>query len=200
MIEDLEGFLDFSESNMERQYRRKLQAIQREPEDKDFPREYLESDAEHRFKVSLPLRVRYGAVIALTTSVEWSVNFLVKQLKEPTGVKLHNYKEIVHAMRELDKRTKIGKTEVVSDYEALVYVRNCIAHNAGLEEHYRHPDKLRDAVKRLTGFTLARHPFLKGNHICIEKGALNPYIRQFSEFIVELYKAMYHQGLARNGA
>jgi len=37
MIEDLEGFLDFSESNMESQYRRKLQAIQQEPTKRMFP-------------------------------------------------------------------------------------------------------------------------------------------------------------------
>jgi hypothetical protein len=76
MIGDVKDFLEFSESNIDWQCRRELQAIAHRNDLDDFPqgyRENLESGAEHRFKVSLPLRVRYGALLALTTSVEWSV-------------------------------------------------------------------------------------------------------------------------------
>src|SRR5690348_8496849 len=85
-IGDVEDFLDFSESNIEWQYRAELQRIAREAASADWPdgyREHLEGNAEHRFKVSLPLRVRYAAVIALVTAVEWSVDYLAKRLKVP---------------------------------------------------------------------------------------------------------------------
>src|ERR1700723_2832186 len=79
MIGDVKDFLEFSESNIEWQYRRELQAISHRKDFDDLPlgyRDNLEQGAEHRFKVSLPLRVRYGALLAFTTSVEWSVKFL----------------------------------------------------------------------------------------------------------------------------
>ena len=40
-------------------------------------REHLEENAEFRFRVSLPLRVRYAAATSLVTSVEWSIRHLV---------------------------------------------------------------------------------------------------------------------------
>lgn len=73
MIGDVKDFLEFSESNIDWQYRRELQAIAHRKDFDDLPPGYhhhLEQNAEHRFKVSLPLRVRYGAVLAFTTSVE----------------------------------------------------------------------------------------------------------------------------------
>lgn len=73
MIGDVKDFLEFSESNIDWQYRHELQAIANGKDYDDFPPDYrhhLEQNAEHRFKVSLPLRVRYGAVLAFTTSVD----------------------------------------------------------------------------------------------------------------------------------
>ena len=52
MIGDVQGYLDFSENNIEWQYRTELQAISRRAETEDFPhgyREHLEDNAEHRF-------------------------------------------------------------------------------------------------------------------------------------------------------
>ena len=202
MIGDVEEFLKFSENNIEWQYRRELQDIHRKTETEEFPAEYkkhLETNAEHRFKVSLPLRVRYGAVVALTTSVEWSVGFLVKRLKKPVRKKPEGRNGTVHMLLELQQRTGVGITDIVRDYEALVHVRNCIAHSAGIEEHYRFRDQLAEAVNRLAGFALDNwHLF--GKHVCIEKGALNPYVRRMSELIVSLHKAANEQGLLHSDA
>ena len=73
MVGDIEDFLEFTESTVDWQLRREMLAIRRRAEVEEFEpgyREHLETNAEHRFKVSLPLRVRYSALVALTTSVE----------------------------------------------------------------------------------------------------------------------------------
>lgn len=197
MIGDVEDFLDFSESNIAWQHRRELQDIDRRAETEKFPegyKEHLQANAEHRFKVSLPLRVRYGAVIALTTSVEWSVSFLVKRLEVPSSERPRGRNETVHGLLELQQRTGVGKIETVRDYEALVQVRNCIAHCAGIEEQYQFREQLAVAVDRLVGFGLGQwHLF--GRHVCIEKGALNRYVQQMGGLIVSLHKAAHGQGL-----
>lgn len=197
MIGDVEDFLEFAEANIEWQYRRELQDIRRRAETEEFPsglREHLETNAEHRFKVSLPLRVRYGAVIALATSVEWSVGFLVQRLRAPLSERPKGRNKTLHGLFELQQRTGAGRADAVCDYESLIHVRNCVAHGAGIEEHYQFRDQLAPAVGRLAGFSLGnRHLF--GRHVCIEKGALTPYVRQMGELIVELHKAAHEQGL-----
>ncbi len=200
-IGDVEDFLEFSESNIEWQYRRELQDIRRKAEMGNWPdgyQDHLEGNAEHRFKVSLPLRVRYAAIVALATSVEWSVGYLVKLLKEPLTEKQKGRNETVHAMFELQKRTGVGTVGIVQEYEAIVHLRNCIAHSAGIEEHYQFREQLTAAVDKLAGVSLDNWHYL-GKHICIAKGALNPYIRQIGDFVVALHKATHEQGLLRSG-
>jgi hypothetical protein len=55
MVVDVKDFLEFSESNIEWQYRRELQAIDHRNDLGDIPtgyRDHLEQNTEHRFKVS----------------------------------------------------------------------------------------------------------------------------------------------------
>jgi hypothetical protein len=86
---------------------------------------------------------------------------------------------------------------IVQDYEAVVHLRNCIAHNAGIEEHYQFREQLAAAVERLKGVSLDNWHYL-GKHVCIAKGALNPYIRQIGDLVVALHKATHQQGLLRS--
>ncbi|MCE1181723.1 MAG: hypothetical protein LWW81_05370, partial [Rhodocyclales bacterium] len=58
MIGDVKEFLEFSESNIDWQHRRELQAIAHRKDFDEFLPEYqdhLEKNTDHRFKVSLPL-------------------------------------------------------------------------------------------------------------------------------------------------
>jgi len=197
MIGDIGDFLDFSEMNIEWQYRRELLSIKQQAEAEEFPmgyKEHLEANAEHRFKVSLPLRVRYGAVIALTTSVEWSIGFLSKWLQSPLPTEPKGRNRTVHALIELNNRTVSNRSDLVSDYEALTHIRNCIAHNAGIEQHYRHRSSLIKSIERLRGFSLDNWHFI-GKQVCIEEGALKPYIDELRQFIVTLHQACHEQGL-----
>jgi hypothetical protein len=197
MTGDLKDFLDSSERNIEQQYHHECESVQRRAETEDFPggfAEHLLLNAEHRFKVSLPLRVRYGALLGLTTSVEWAIQFLVESLRAPLRPTPKNRNPTVHALSELAARTRLGKDELVQDYEALVHVRNCVTHAAGIVKHFKYRDELCSAVGRLVGFSIDKWHFI-GEHICIQRGALNRYIENTTQLVVALHEACYEQGL-----
>lgn len=201
MIGDVQDYLDFSENNIECQYQTELQSIRHCAEAGDFEgfpedyREHLEVNAEHRFKVSLPLRIRYGALLALTTAVEWSVAYLVQSIKipinEPAGIN-----KTVHALGVINRYVGLKHDESIKDSEALVWLRNCIAHCAGIERDYKYRDNLPKAIKRLKGFSLANWHFL-GIHVAIEKNALDKYIEEMKHLVVDLHKAAHEQGFLK---
>lgn len=199
MIGDVKDFLEFSESNIEWQYRRELQAIDHRKDLDDFPtgyRDHLEQNAEHRFKVSLPLRVRYGALLAFTTSVEWAVGYLNKCAASPVSDDRDGTNLTVKTLREFAASVAIDASVVIDDYEALVQIRNCIAHSAGIIETYRYKESLPSAVARIDGIALANWHFF-GDQVCIEKGALEPHIDRAAKLVVSLHTAMRERGLLK---
>lgn len=203
MIGDVQDYLDLSESNIEWQYRSELQSIRRRAEAGDFEdtphgyREHLETNAEHRFKVSLPLRIRYGALLALATAVEWSVTVLTQHLIEPIGEKPEGKNKTIYVLEVLNERTGLGRDDPIKDFEALVWVRNCVAHSAGLERDYEYWDQLPGVVQRLNGFSLANWHFF-GSHVAIEKGALDKYIQEMKYLVVDLHKAVHEKKVIRS--
>ncbi|WP_313954094.1 hypothetical protein [Accumulibacter sp.] len=199
MIGDVKDFLEFSESNLDWQYRRELQAIAHGKDFDDFPpgyRHHLEQNAEHRFKVSLPLRVRYGAVLAFTTSVEWAIAYLNQCAVSPVPALKYRTNLTVKILRDFSARASVDAGAVIDDYEALVKIRNCIAHSAGIVESYRYKIDLPAAISRIDGITLANwHLF--GDQVCIEKGALEPHIDRAAELVVSLHSALRERGLLK---
>ncbi len=199
MIGDVKDFLEFSESNIDWQHCQELQAISRRNDLDDYPpgyREHLEENANHRFLVSLPLRVRYAAVLAFTTSVEWSVKFLNMRAVTPVPEKRDGTNQSVRILRELVARTQLSAGPAINDYEALINVRNCIVHSAGLLETYQFKDTLPAFVARLRGLSLANWHFF-GDQVCIERGALHPYIDEMGKLVVDLHRLMHEKGLMR---
>ena len=202
MIGDVADFLDFSEINIELKYRQELQGIHESDENGELPseyREHLEENAKYRFEVSLPLRVRYGAVLSLITSVEWSVRIFEQWLKQPICYenKPKGCNETIYAISELQNRTGISSADIVEDYKAFVHVRNCIAHNAGIEDRYKYQSDLVEAVNRLSGFSLDNWGFF-GKQVCIQKEALTPYIEKIRDFIVICHESAEAKGLLRD--
>lgn len=203
MIGDVQDYLDFSENNIEWQYRSELQAIKLRAEAGDFEgiphgyRQHLETNAEYRFRVSLPLRIRYGALLALATAVEWSVTYLADNLVTPLETVPTGKNRTIHALEALNERTGLGCDGPIKDLEALVWVRNCVAHSAGLERDYKYRDKLPEAVERLSGFSLANWQFL-GSHVAIEKGALDGYIQEMKHFVVDLHKVAHEKKVIKS--
>ena len=187
MIGDIIDFLEFSENNIEWQLRRELQEIRRRDELEGFPpgyryREHLEENAKFRFGVSLPLRVRYSAVISLVTSFEWSMRLLVKHFKVPNC----KNETIRCMMKGLQDFARIQRNEDITVFEDLLQVRHCIVHSAGLIRDDKYSEKTSASVGKLDGFSLENWHFL-GTHVHIRRGALNPYAERMKQFVIELY-------------
>ena len=87
---------------------------------------------------------------------------------------------------------------MIDDYEALVKIRNCIVHSAGVVATYEHKHDLPNAVARIKGISLANWHFF-GDQICIERGVLESYIDLTSVLVVELHAKMREQGLFKCG-
>jgi hypothetical protein len=199
MIGDVKDFLEFSESNIDWQHRRELHRIAQDKGVDDFPpgyRHHLEQIADHRFKVSLPLRVRYGALVAFTTSVEWAVSYLNRCSSEPILDKKDSTNLTVKILREFTARASVDSQVVIDDYEALVKIRNCIVHSAGVVATYRYNQDLPKAVARIKGVSLADWHFF-GDQICIERGALEIHMHQTSSLVVDLHTKMRERGLLK---
>ena len=199
MIGDVKDFLEFSESNIDWQYRRELQAIAHGKDYDEFPPDYrhhLEQNAEHRFKVSLPLRFRYGAVLAFTTSVEWAIGYLNKCAASPVPDLRYGTNLTVKILRDFSDRASVDSGAVIDDYEALVQIRNCIVHSAGIVETYRFKNDLPAAISRIDGITLANWHFF-GDQVCIERGAFEPHIDRAAELVVILNSALRERGLLK---
>ena len=199
MIGDVKDFLESSESNIEWQHHRELQAISQQKAlnaDTSEYSEHLEENTSHRFLVSLPLRVRYAAILAFTTSVEWSVKVLNIGALALVREKRKGTNETVNILRELMARTQMSAEPMLDDYEALIDVRNCIVHSAGILENYKFKDSLPSSVDRLQGFSLANWHFF-GDQVCIERGALDPYIDRMGKLVVDLHQSLSDKGLMK---
>ena len=206
MISSIRGFLEFSEANVESQYHEERQSIQQQSDSggwglsdeyHDSYLQHLLENAKHWFTIGLPLQIRYGALLSLITMVEWSVKGLAGQLKQSINEKEPGCNLTVHRLRGLAEQTKQEKADSINNYEALVEVRNCITHNAGLENKYRYPKGLEAALDQLEGFSLDNWHFF-GKHVCIEHGALEPYIDEIKDTVVGLHKATHEQALLKS--
>lgn len=199
MIGDVKDFLEFSESNIDWQHRRELQAISHRRDLDDYPhgyREHLEENTAHRFKVSLALRVRYGALLAFTTSVEWAIGHLNRNALTPVPDLRDGTNHTVKVIRIFAARAALEPGGVVEDYEALVQIRNCVVHSAGIVDSYRFKTELPNAVARISGVSLANWNFF-GEQVCIERGALEPYIDRTSNLVAALHTAMREKSLLK---
>jgi len=79
LLGDVEDFLEFSERTIAWQGRSALRTIRMTPDPDKLPEGYLDhllTNAEHRFTTSLAMRLRYAAVVALVTTVEWEARAL----------------------------------------------------------------------------------------------------------------------------
>lgn len=189
MIGDVVGFLDFSESNIESQFHLEMQAILTKvtPEDRSTGLvEHLEDNAKFRFQVALPLRLRYAVVIALVTSIEWSVHLLVKQYDVEVPSKPKRESRTIREIRKLQTVAGMEGEEEIRIAKDLVQIRNCIAHSAGLIRYDKRAEDTRSSVDRLDGFSLEKMHFL-GEHVYIEKGALDPYAKKLEQLVVDLH-------------
>jgi hypothetical protein len=196
MIGDVKDFLEFSEINIDLQYKRELQVIVERKDLDEYPIEYedhLQRSIDHRFQVSLPLRVRYGALLAFVTSVEWAVDYLNRVAIVPLVQAKGKTNFTVRLLKHFTASVSLTSETTIEDYEALVKIRNCVAHSSGVLETYRYKAELPKAVEKIHGFSIGNWHFF-GEQICIERGAVEAQIERMLDLVVALHTAMREKG------
>lgn len=196
MIGDVMDFLEFAEENLSKQYQAALEALARR-DLSGCPSEYkdsLEANLNHRFQTSLPLQLRYGALIGFVTTVEWAALRLNEAAITHAPPKAKKDNESVHLLRHFTREAGIDAEHMLKNYEALVHMRNCIAHSAGLHATYKHRESLCNEINRLTGIYFGSWHFL-GDQICIDRNALSPYMLEMADFLPNLHAALRAKGM-----
>ncbi len=149
-----------------------------------------------RFEVSLTQRVRYAALVALITTVEW----VLLALKERTSFKFPQRpggsSEAIHVLSVFNDMASLGVEKEISFLETLIYIRNCIVHAAGLLDSYNRGAELRQAVESLEGVKVSDLRFF-GDGIEIESGFLENAINSIRAWLPNVEKGVSEKGLLR---
>lgn len=194
MIGDIQDFLELSENTLAWQYHVEIQSIRRRPpmsgegltpHDAEIYVDQCLEGAEFRFKISLPMRVRYAALVSLVTAVESSSVILKKLAAFKVGGDAPT-----KVLKEFCRELSLDRESVLVNYDHLVTVKNTIVHAAGVKRaKTRHggPD-LASAIVTLPGFEIIEWPLL-GDCVGIRRGALEPHIANMAALLPELYEA-----------
>ena len=146
-----------------------------------------------RFTVSLPTRVRYSALVALITAVDWSAEFLAQNARFKLPKLRRRNNRGLHVLRCFNERASLGRDTTLRNYENLVIVRNAIVHGSGIKRQSEEPELL-SAVNSLDGFSIEPVVWL-GECVTINRRALEPYVTEMAELLPALYKAADAKGL-----
>lgn len=199
LLGDIEDFLEFSEYNLEWQLRREIKTIELQ-DLSGYPREYrdhLLENAQHRFTVSLPMRLRYAALVALTTTVEWECKFLAERATFRISKAPKQTNETVHRLRRYNEVVSLGSSRLIDDYERIVFVRNAIVHSAGVERDYKHREELKRAISKLKGFSISSWHAWLGPGVTIQRDALKTHIQALAELLPRLWETANQKGLLK---
>lgn len=204
MLGDVEDFIEFSESNIELQKHRELRHAEQECNNLEFNdrreeaqyRVQLLEDVQFRFEVSLTQRVRYAALITLITTIEWVLLALKKRTSFKFPKTPNGKNEAVHILSVFNLRASLSLDNQISSLEALIYIRNCIVHAAGLLASCKHEPELRKTLETLTGIKVSDLKFL-GDSIEIETGFLKGVIKDVRLWLPNVEKVVLERGLLR---
>jgi hypothetical protein len=193
-------FLDFSERNIEQRRQSivadvdaEMEHIKIDDEHREGYREHKIQSAEFQYNVALPMRVRYAALTAFVSTIEWSMKVIKPSFTMPR--KPSGKSETAHLLHEYAARCNLDLTDRIDCLDFLTWVRNSVMHNAGVLKGYRYEHKIRAAIGRFEpNFTISNWHHI-GETVEIERGALEPLIDSWSETIRQLYTGAYKSGL-----
>lgn len=194
VLSDVLSFLRFSEDNIQQQKIIFLQGINQkvidsgleEPEVFSY-HQHLLDNADFRFDVALPMRVRYAALTAFISTIEWSTTVLKPSSpipKPPNGMS-----QTIHLLFVYAQRCGMSLEREIRCLEFLIWVRNGIVHNTGVLKGYRYEQQIRAAIPAYQpDFTISNWHYI-GDTVEIRLGALERLIESWSEIIRDLYTA-----------
>ncbi len=204
LLSGIVDFLEFSERNLNWQRRREIQRARQEAEELDFgpedahllpeARRQLVESAELRFDIGLSQSVRYAGVAAYVTSIEWCMELFSARLSAPAPTKPGRKNKAVHILEHINTKLTHPRSAEAEMLENIVFVRNCIAHAAGLVCVYKHESGVRKAVADLSGFSISSAAGL-GDRIHIAAGAVDAIARQALDWIPALDKECSNNGV-----
>jgi hypothetical protein len=183
---DLLDFLEFSESNIE--YKRKInvQNLNRTTKLKNIDHaEYAAElqNIEGRFDITLSRSIRYSAVIALATTIEWISKFLNSNAFEKA--KESNGNKSINILKEFIIRSEFNKPHNVDKLDKIIKIRNCITHSMGSVKGDRFEVEIKDFINAIEGFSLSDSHFIE-EVINIEKGTIESIITETQGWLIDL--------------
>lgn len=204
LLSGVVDFLEFSERNLDWQRRREIERARQEAEALDFgpedadvlpgARRHLVESAELRFDIGLSQSVRYAGVVAYVTSVEWCMTLFAGRLSASAPGTPNGKNAAVHILEHINTKLSQPRSAEAATLEHVVFVRNCIAHAAGLVHVYKHENGVRKAVAALNGFSISNAAGL-GDRIHIAAGAVDAIARQALDWIPALDKECSNNGV-----
>lgn len=202
LLSDVLDFLHFSEAAIESQWHRELQKLELRAKREELENDYithLRENVNSRFGISLPQRLRYAVLCAVVTTVEWAAVSYRRTSVPPIPPKPGSGKldDVVYIFTEFNNRGDLGFESRIRLLQNLVYVRNCITHNAGLFEGYKHQNELPEVLVALNGFSLLDNPWV-GPGIQIDKGILDQHIEDLLDWLPRLVEECTKKGLIQH--
>jgi hypothetical protein len=198
VFSNVADFLSFSEENIAKQKIVALGGVEQKLVGTEEPdvfsyRDHLLTNIDFRFDVALPMRVRYAALTAFTSTVEWSVTVLkpiVPIPKKPSGMS-----RPIHLLFVYAERCGMSLDREIGCLEFLIWVRNSIMHNAGVLKGYQHEQDVRAAIAAYEpNFIISNWHYI-GDTVEIKRGALEPLIGSWTEIIREIYTVATEKNL-----
>lgn len=200
VFSNVADFLGFSEENIAQQKTAALLRVDQdvsesgieEPELFSY-REHILREIDFRFDVALPMRVRYAALTAFTSTIEWSMTVLKPSFRVPKPPK--GTAPAIHLLTIFSDLCDLPITREIGCLEFLIWVRNSIMHNAGVLKGYKFEQAVRDGISAYQpSFTISNWHYI-GDTVEIKRGALEPLIESWTEIIRELYTAAWKREL-----
>ena len=192
VLSDVLSFLQFSERNIQQQKSIALDGVNEEVENSGIEEPDIFSYRRHvldsinfRFDVALPMRVRYAALTAFTSTVEWSISTLTPSFEFPK--RPEGRSDAIHRLFVFSERCEMPIEQQINCMEFLIWVRNSIMHNAGVLKGYRYEQHIRVAIAAYRpNFAISNWHYI-GDTVEIKLGAIEPLVEAWVEIIREIY-------------
>ncbi|MCG3185943.1 MAG: hypothetical protein IOMNBAOH_00485 [Rhodocyclaceae bacterium] len=137
-----------------------------------------------------------ASIVALITTVEWVLLALKQRTSFAFPQKPDKKNEATHVLSVFNEKAALALEQEILSLEALIYIRNCIVHAAGLLASYKHETELRQRLATMAGIKVSNINFL-GEGIEIETGFLQCAIKDVRRWLPNIEKAILERGFIR---
>ena len=200
---DLLDFIKFSEENLEWQRQSHIKRLDMHYKGKEYLLDeyFPQLDAiEYRFDFNLAQKIRYSAIIALVTTLEW-VSKLLKdkgQKEEEVKKKFNGVNKHITRLREYYQFADCNLEHNFEELEKVIKIRNCITHSAGIIEDDEYPEQITEIVKTLKGFEVSDETVALSQYIgmiLIDRGVIEEIIKRTESWIPDFIEECRQKNL-----